>query len=70
MKNSTVKRLELSILVFVMNSHTNTHILIFIYLLSFFQGYTAAYGISQMKGRIRAATAGLCHSHSHARSEP
>ena len=29
-----------------------------------------AYGGSQVRGRIGAVAASLCHSHSHARSEP
>ena len=30
----------------------------------------AAHGVSQARGQIRAVTAGLCHSHSNAGSEP
>ena len=37
---------------------------------SFFRAAPAAYGSSQARGQIRAAAAGLRHSHSHAESEP
>ena len=36
----------------------------------FFRAAPTAYGKSQARGRIRAATAGLHHSHSHAGSKP
>ena len=36
----------------------------------FFRAIPAAYGSSQVRGRIRAVAAGLCHRHSHARFEP
>ena len=45
-------------------------IYLFIYLLVFLRVAPVAYGGSQAKGQIGAVTAGLCHSHSHARSEP
>ena len=35
-----------------------------------FRAAPVAYGSSQARGRIRATAAGLCHSHSHAGSEP
>ena len=35
-----------------------------------FRAAPVAYGSSQARGRIRAATAGLHHSHSNSRSEP
>ena len=35
-----------------------------------FRATSAAYGSSQSRGLIRATAAGLCHSHSQARSEP
>ena len=35
-----------------------------------FRSAPMAYGGSQARGRIGATTAGLCHNHSHARSEP
>ena len=43
----------------------------FIYL-SFvsFRAAPEAHGGSQIRGLIGAVTAGLCHSHSHSRSEP
>ena len=34
-----------------------------------FKGQPAAYGSSRARGCIRATAAGLCHSHSHIRSE-
>ena len=37
---------------------------------SFFMAIPASYGSSQDRGQIRAAAAGLCRSHSHARSKP
>ena len=36
----------------------------------FFKASPAAYGASQARGQIRAAAAGLHHSHSNARSKP
>ena len=36
----------------------------------FFRAAVAAYGGSQVKARLRAAAASLCHSYSNARSEP
>ena len=39
-------------------------------LLSFFRSAPAAYGSSQARGLIRATAAGLCQSHSNARSKP
>ena len=36
----------------------------------FFRAAPAAYGDSQARGRIRAITAGLCHSHSSIGSQP
>ena len=44
----------------------------FFFLLGFvcdFRATPVAYGISQARGRIGAVMAGLCHSHSKARSE-
>ena len=35
-----------------------------------FRAAPAAFGGSQVRGRIRATAAGLCHNHSNARSEP
>ena len=35
-----------------------------------FRAAPTAYGSSQPRGQIRAAAAGLCHSHSHARFKP
>ena len=35
-----------------------------------FRAAPTAYGSSQARGPIGAAAAGLCHSHSHPRSEP
>ena len=35
-----------------------------------FRASLAAYGGSQVRGRIVAVAAGLCHSHSNARSKP
>ena len=43
---------------------------IFSFFLFFFKAAPAAYGSYQVKGRIGAAVAGLCHSHSNARSHP
>ena len=37
---------------------------------SLFRATPTPYGGSQARGRIRAAAAGLHHSHSHTRSEP
>ena len=34
-----------------------------------FRAAPTAYGISQVRGRLGAAAAGLCHSHSNARSK-
>ena len=42
----------------------------FVVLFLLFRATTMAYGSSQARGRIRAAAAGLHHSHSNARSEP
>ena len=36
----------------------------------FFRSVPAAHVSSQARDQIRAAAAGLCHSHSNARSEP
>ena len=36
----------------------------------FFKAAPGAYGSFQARGRIRAAAASLCHSHSHIRSKP
>ena len=36
----------------------------------FFMSALVAYGSSQARSQIRGAAAGLCHSHSRARSEP
>ena len=41
-----------------------------IYRESLFRATPTPYGGSQARGRIRAAAAGLHHSHSHTRSEP
>ena len=41
----------------------------FVCLLCLF-GAAAAYGSYQARGRIETVAAGLCHSHSNARSEP
>ena len=49
------------------NSHT-INLNIFIYCL-FFRATSMAYGGSQARGWIRAAAAGLCHSHSNVESE-
>ena len=35
-----------------------------------YRAIPATYGSSQARGQIRAAAAGLCHSHSNAGSEP
>ena len=47
-------------------------IIVFLNKIHFFFFLTApmAYGGSQARGRTRATAAGLCHSHSNARSEP
>ena len=45
---------------------TILRILIYIWL---FRAALLAYGGSQARGVVRAAAAGLCHSHSNARSE-
>ena len=41
---------------------------LFIFYFAFSRAAPAAYGGSQAKGLIRAVAAGLCHSHSNARS--
>ena len=59
------------------NSHhgcLHTHILfwgfgVFFVLFCLFRAAPTAYGSSQARGQIRAIVAGLCHSHSNARSE-
>ena len=40
------------------------------FLFSFFRAASMACGSSQTRGRIRAAAASQCHSHSNTRSEP
>ena len=42
----------------------------FFFFLCLFRAAPGAYGDSQARGLIGAAAAGLCHSHSNARSEP
>ena len=42
----------------------------FIYLFILFRTVPVAYEVSQATGRVGAVAAGLCHSHSKARSEP
>ena len=42
----------------------------FLSLLLLFRAAPEAYGGSQARGQIRAAATGLCHSQSHARSQP
>ena len=44
--------------------------MIYIYIYNLFFFLSMATGSSQARGGIRAAVAGLCHSHSTARSEP
>ena len=47
-----------------------TCLVFFIYLFLLFRAAPAAYGGSQARGRIGAAAASLCHSHSNTGSEP
>ena len=49
---------------------TTSDICDFILFIYFFRATPAAYGGSQVKGRIGATAAGLHHSHSKAGSEP
>ena len=53
--------------------HTHKYMYIYIYIYLFFWIFRAApvaYGNSQARGRIGAASSGLCHSHSNAGFEP
>ena len=42
----------------------------FFFVFCLFMAAPMAYEVSQVRGRIGAVAAGLCHSHSHAGSEP
>ena len=48
----------------------NKYFLFFTFIFVFLDKTSMAYGGSQARGRIRAVAAGLCYSHSNARSEP
>ena len=43
---------------------------LFLFLFLFLRAIPVAYGSSQVRGPIGATTAGLCHNHRNARSEP
>ena len=64
---------EFSVLMEIARRHrpglTSPGIKVFCYLVFFFRATPNAYGSSQARGQI-GATAGLCHSHSKAGSEP
>ena len=45
-------------------------VLFFVFCFVFFRAALVAFGGYQARGLIRAAAAGLCHNHSHTRSEP
>ena len=45
------------------------YVILFHLFFCLFRAAAAAYGGSQARGQIGAAVAGLCHSHSNARSE-
>ena len=53
----------------ILNIYIYIHIYNFFVFLSFDKNAPAAYGGSQLRGLIRAIAAGLCQSHSNARSE-